>query len=156
MCIQFRIACALSCLPCTFQRSNSWAFVESNRSRNKSRRVSSLKGRGAVIEYFSGGTPFIGDRPSSKQSRTWKVCQEPTHGSPSITCTHFSPIQRFKVAQHGTRDAKKFRQNQPQTRRTLAYGMAFLLRLLRLLQITTVGLLLACPKKPGYGSYPTG
>ena len=43
----------------------------------------------------------------------------------SITCTHYSPIQRLNVSQHGEKFMKKLKKKRKESRRMLGYAMQF-------------------------------
>ncbi len=43
----------------------------------------------------------------------------------SITCTHFSPLQRLNLAQHGSKFKRRLKANQEETKLMLGYAMQF-------------------------------
>ena len=118
------------------------SFSEINRSRNMSRRMSSLSGRGMLYEYACSDTSIIGERLADIGIRCTRLTRggNPDHVAQAIMqlqstpgadvwialpCTHFSPIQRRNKSQHGTKFKKKLKQGQQETRRMLGYALQF-------------------------------
>jgi hypothetical protein len=122
------------------------AFLEMNRSRNMIRRTSSLSGRGVLYEYACSDSSITGEKSADIGVRCTRLSREvldltnadhvaqaimqleSTPGADvwiSITCTHYSPIERLNESQHGQKFSKKLKQRQKETRRMLGYAIQF-------------------------------
>lgn len=121
-------------------------FVQRNRSRNMTRRTSSLKGRGKLFEYACSEESILGKRSADigvdciRLSRGVLDLTNHDHVQQaimqldsvpgadawiSITCTYYSPIQRLNVSQYGERFVKKLNKQRKETRRMLRYALQF-------------------------------
>ena len=122
------------------------AFVQTNRSRNMTRRTSRLNGRGMLFEYACSEQSILGKKSADINVECIRLTRgvldltNPDHVSQaiaqlqsasgadawvSITCTHYSPTQRLNVSQHGEKSMKKLEKKRKESRRMLGYAMQF-------------------------------